>query len=549
MRIRAHAYSHPGRERSRNEDRVYSDEHGRTFVVVDGMGGQAAGEKAADEAMAAIRRRLKEKTGEVERRIREAIWHANEEILRLASTHDEYKGMGCVLTVAVIEDGYLFIGHVGDTRLYEIRDGSILKITHDHSPVGVREDAGEIDELEAMRHPRRNEVYRDVGSAKHDLYDDDFIEFVRRPFYSDAALVLCSDGLSDMITAEEIRTCVQRFADDGRNAACELVNLANEKGGKDNVSVIVVTGEEFASRAGLKPFGKREVRMAGSEQTDAGRPSKTRFLRTAALFLAGMALGMTLLALVLAYWPDRVEPPPTPPAETAETFAIIRVGKGRALDTIQRGLLQAKVGDAIEVDPGVYEGPIELKDGVRVVAREPGTAIIEAEDLPPGQSAAVRGQSLRSASLEGFVVRAKQGRNLAIGIRLLSSRATIADTEVTGTYSIGIWLEGDSQGTLVGNRVHENLGTGLMVEGRSRVTLNRVEKNGVAIVIGPDSGALKISGNVVRGNKSGVIVPSLEWKTKVEAENLLVSNRARVRGPGVQSEPGSRRAVPSNPNR
>jgi len=214
------------------------------FVVVDGMGGQAAGEKAADEAMAAIKRRMQEKTGEVERRIREAIWHANEEILGLASTREEWKGMGCVVTVAVIEDGDVFIGHVGDTRLYEIRGGSICKVTHDHSPVGIREDAGEIGEIEAMRHPRRNEVYRDVGSAKHELYDESFIEFVRRPFYPDAALVLCSDGLSDMVTSDEIRACVAKSGNDGRNAAFELVNLANARGGKDKVSVIVVTGEE-----------------------------------------------------------------------------------------------------------------------------------------------------------------------------------------------------------------------------------------------------------------------------------------------------------------
>jgi len=526
---------------------VYCDEHEAMFVVVDGMGGQAAGEKAADEAMAAIRRRLKEKTGEVERRIREAIWHANEEIIRLASTRDEWKGMGCVLTVAVIEDGDLFIGHVGDTRLYEIRDGSIRKITHDHSPVGVREDAGEIGELEAMRHPRRNEVYRDVGSDKHDLYDDGFIEFVRRPFYPDAALVLCSDGLSDMITADEIRTCVERFADNRRNAASELVNLANEKGGKDNVSVIVVTGEDFPTRSDSRPYeSEPDGKAAGSAErrTEASRLSKPRgaFRRPAVFFLAGMALGIALLALALAFWPTRVEPTTSLPPETSESFALIRVGKGRSLDTIQRGLLQAKAGDAIEVDPGVYEGPIELKDGVTVVAREPGTAIIEAEDHPPNQSAAVRGQSLRSASLEGFVVRAKQGRNLAIGIRLISCKVTIVDTEVSGAYSIAVWLEGDSQATLIGNWVHDNLGTALMAEGRSRVTLNRIEKNGVGVAIGPDSGALKVSGNVLRDNKSGVVAPSRELKAKVEHENLLVANKAQVRGPGVEGEQRSRRS-------
>jgi len=502
------------------------------FVVVDGMGGQAAGEKAADEAMAAIKRRLQEKTGEVERRIREAIWYANEEVMRLASTRDEWKGMGCVVTVAVIEDGDLFIGHVGDTRLYEIRDGSIRKVTHDHSPVGISEDAGEIGELEAMRHPRRNEVYRDIGSAKHELYDDGFIEFVRRPFYSDGALVLCSDGLSDMITADEIRACVEKFADDGRNAASELVNLANEKGGKDNVSVIVVTGEDFPTRAGFKPFGREpdgKTAGAAEQRPEARRLSTPGFLRTAAFFLAGMALGIALLALVLTFWPAGVEPPTSPPAETPESFALIRVGKGRSLDTIQRGLLEAKAGDAIEVDPGVYEGPIELKDGVRVLAREPGTAIIEAEDYLANQSAAVRGQSLQSSSLEGFVIRGKKGRKLAMGIRLISCKAAILDTEVTDTYLIGLWLEGDSQASLVGNRIHDNSGKGLVVEGRSRVALNEIEKNVVGIEIGPDNGALKISGNIVRDNKAGFLVPSREWKAKVEHENVVIRNKTEVR--------------------
>ena len=87
---------------------------------------------------------------------------AVDEILRAAGTRPEWDGMACVLTVAVIEDSQLTIGHVGDSRLYKLRDGSIDKLTHDHSPVGEREDNQEIPELEAMRHPRRSEVFRDV---------------------------------------------------------------------------------------------------------------------------------------------------------------------------------------------------------------------------------------------------------------------------------------------------------------------------------------------------------------------------------------------------
>ena len=123
-----------------------------------------------------LRERLERETGPVRERVREAIAVANNEIHRLASTRPEWDGMACVLTVAVVKDGTATIGHVGDTRLYRVRDGHIEKITRDHSPVGEREDAHEISELDAMRHPRRNEVYRDVGSEPHAPDDPEFVE-------------------------------------------------------------------------------------------------------------------------------------------------------------------------------------------------------------------------------------------------------------------------------------------------------------------------------------------------------------------------------------
>src|SRR5689334_7167784 len=107
--------------------------------------------------------------------------------------------MTCVLTVAVVDDGRAIVGHVGDTRRYKLRNGRIEKATRDHSPVGEREDACEISEREAMRHARRNEVYRDVGSELHDPLDAGFIDLVEVPFEPDAALLLCSDGLTDLI--------------------------------------------------------------------------------------------------------------------------------------------------------------------------------------------------------------------------------------------------------------------------------------------------------------------------------------------------------------
>ena len=144
--------------------------------MVDGIGGQAAGEKAAQIAVNRVRARLERQTGTAEQRVREAIAMANNEILRAARGNPEWQGMACVLTVAVLDNGGAVMGHVGDSRLYKIRRGEIRKITHDHSPVGEREDNHEITEAEAMRHPRRNEVFRDVGSEEHAPDDADFIE-------------------------------------------------------------------------------------------------------------------------------------------------------------------------------------------------------------------------------------------------------------------------------------------------------------------------------------------------------------------------------------
>ena len=165
-----------GRRREVNEDRFHCDPARGLFFVIDGVGGQAAGGKAADVALSMLRARLERETGPVATRLREAIAIANDEIYSLASTRAEWKGMACVLTAAVIRDGRATIGHVGDTRLYKLRGGRLEKVTRDHSPVGEREDGNEISEAQAMRHPRRNEVYRDVGSERHTPDDPDFVE-------------------------------------------------------------------------------------------------------------------------------------------------------------------------------------------------------------------------------------------------------------------------------------------------------------------------------------------------------------------------------------
>ena len=130
--------------------------------------------------------------------------------------------MACVLTVAVVENGRATIGHVGDTRLYKLRDDRIEKVTRDHSPVGEREDSKELSELQAMRHPRRNEVYRDVGSEPHEPDGPEFVDIEEIPFETDAALLLCSDGLSDLVESCDNRRCSEPMRRGARGCRTNL---------------------------------------------------------------------------------------------------------------------------------------------------------------------------------------------------------------------------------------------------------------------------------------------------------------------------------------
>ncbi|HEX5759573.1 MAG TPA: protein phosphatase 2C domain-containing protein, partial [Thermoanaerobaculia bacterium] len=269
----AAALSDPGRDRGNNEDRVLCDPERGIFAVIDGVGGESAGEVAAETALEVLKGRLARRTTDPGRRVREAIALANRQILEKAQAEPRLRGMACVLTVALVEDGRATVGHVGDSRLYRLHRGELKKLTSDHSPVGAREERGELTEAEAMSHPRRNEIFRDVGSTPHEPDDPEFVEVLEAPFERDAALLLCSDGLSDMVPAAEIQAIVEQHAGDPAAAARALVAAANAAGGRDNVSVVLVEGEGFgAPRQGAARGKERR----GGAQAVAGPLEKLR---------------------------------------------------------------------------------------------------------------------------------------------------------------------------------------------------------------------------------------------------------------------------------
>lgn len=289
--MNAAAASDRGLVRESNEDRYWVNAERGHFLVVDGMGGQAGGEVAAQTAVEEIRKCLEGPEGSCEDLVRIAITRANNKIFEIAEGDPELSGMACVLTLVLVENGAITVGHVGDSRLYLVWHGGIRKLTPDHSPVGEEEDGGVLTEEEAMRHPRRNEVFRDVGSSARRPDDPEFIEIRTCPFHPDAALLLCSDGLTDQLTSAEVREIIDRYSGDARTVAQELVNAANEAGGADNVTALFVAGREF--RGKTRATRARGVRLPARRMFRLPR-------RRVAFLCYGLLLGMIVWAVLRA---------------------------------------------------------------------------------------------------------------------------------------------------------------------------------------------------------------------------------------------------------
>lgn len=302
VKWKAGAASDRGLVRSENQDRSYVDNERGIFLVVDGLGGHAAGEKAAEAAVEAIRAELGERSsGDVAARVRDAITAANNYICDLAEENETWRGMACVLTLAVMDGERVVVGHVGDSRLYLIWNGAIRKLTADHSPVGELEDRGELSERDAMSHPRRHEVFRNVGSHRRSADEEDFIEIKEFLLKPDAAFLLCSDGLSDQLASREMLEIIERYDGDSDAVARELVEAANRAGGVDNTTAILVAGSEFIgsespamSEARVRHSITRPRLAAAKEGLSFGARLVGMLTCRAAFLVYGFVLGVAL---------------------------------------------------------------------------------------------------------------------------------------------------------------------------------------------------------------------------------------------------------------
>lgn len=244
-----------GRVRQVNEDQSWVSQlnNGVTLAIVaDGMGGHQAGDVASQKAVDAFRNMLEQSAAKADLSlqegkmlIRQAISQANEAVFELASRNERYHNMGTTIVAALVKQDNAIIGHVGDSRAYKITDGVITQITNDHTLVNELVKSGQLSAEEAAHHPRRNVLTRAVGT---DSQVD--IEVQTVEWSSHDVLLLCSDGLSNMVSDQQMLQTVSMEQLELEAKADHLIQLALHAGGDDNITVVLLQEAPSMNREG-----------------------------------------------------------------------------------------------------------------------------------------------------------------------------------------------------------------------------------------------------------------------------------------------------------
>ena len=247
--VHAKGVTHIGRVRQNNEDSLFIDEKRGLFIVSDGMGGHQAGEVASNAVVTVLPPMIEQLAARIETPSKEAFEQVlRDAILELSQRlRDESKGqaglqgMGATVVVVWLQGQRAHMAHMGDSRIYLFRDKHLIPLTHDHSVIALLLRHKEITEEEAKQHPARGRLSRYVG-----MEGDTFSDLHSISLQPDDRLLLCSDGLTGMVSDSEITHVLVSYPDPG--AACnELVNMANNAGGKDNITALVINFDKQQS--------------------------------------------------------------------------------------------------------------------------------------------------------------------------------------------------------------------------------------------------------------------------------------------------------------
>jgi serine/threonine protein phosphatase PrpC len=304
MPVRAASVTDTGRRRRHNEDAYVCEPP--LFAVADGMGGAQAGELASNLAAAALRDDTAEREGG-ERRVDELIQQANRRVYQRQSQDAAASGMGTTMTVALVEDGRVAIGHVGDSRAYLIRDRRLEQLTEDHSLVAELVRSGKLSPEEAEGHPQRSVITRALGTDPD--VDVDTFSVETKP---GDLFLLCSDGLTSMVDDDTILGEIERNRPDLGAAAKALVRAANKGGGEDNITVVffeIADAADTHERTLTLPPVEAEEEDTLDEldrvapiATEDGRPAAQPSGRRRGPVLAALALVVLVGACGFVVW-------------------------------------------------------------------------------------------------------------------------------------------------------------------------------------------------------------------------------------------------------
>jgi serine/threonine protein phosphatase PrpC len=358
-----------GRQREANEDNLVLA--APVFAVADGMGGARAGEVASRMAAEAFGERRED--GTPEQQLEAVAKRANRAIFDLAQRDDAHRGMGTTLTAAMVEDDCVSLAHVGDSRAYRLRDGGLRQLTHDHSLVAELERSGQLTPEAAENHPQRSIITRALGPEP-----DVEVDTHTHPARPGDVYLLCSDGLTGMISDDEV---TQLLTSSGslEEAAESLVRAANQRGGKDNITVVLF-------RVGDDGRAEDEQPTAVDEET-IHRGLTADDVRTAVVEQE-RAGGVVTGATRRRHAPDRAAPVSAHPTSGVRR-ALTAVAALLILAlVVAAGVIGARQAYFLGTDDGgfvtVYRGvPYELPLGVDLYSEQyrsgvPATAIPEA---------------------------------------------------------------------------------------------------------------------------------------------------------------------------
>jgi serine/threonine protein phosphatase PrpC len=432
-----------GKVRGNNEDAfIVQPTHRGDYILaaaIDGVGGYSGGEIAAALARESIIDYFSRSGGDLQSMMVGALLNANEKIYQEKVEVKEHESMACVLTLAVVDlanNEFHYI-HVGDTRLYLLRDGSLIKITRDQSFVGYLEDSGRLTEEAAMGHPKRNEINKALGFSTGLESDADYFESGSSPFLPGDMILLCSDGLTDLVNKQDI-TDVLSGDTDIEVMAQELVDRANAKGGKDNITVVLVKNDRpYQQQEAVKPATvskKKDLTSDKAVPESADQPesdvsaeppavsSKRNGSWTAVLAILCLALAIALIYVLFFRHPvvstGESKPLPVDTARSSSELLFYQVLNSQKGDTLI-------LNDSVFREGIILREPVELtRDSLYILSR--GKIVFKPDSLYSGPAfripAGAKRLVLEGMILEGFAVGIEsQSRNLKLaGVQFLN---------------------------------------------------------------------------------------------------------------------------------